>query len=106
MFISWQRKRAIIDYVALYKSLMLVGTIFLLMFIITYSPFAGEKEYKCETGIVVNKYIDSGATYRATTYNLVVDCNGTNRTHVYNCYEIHRWKNTSIGDIQKVCYKV
>lgn len=101
-----KKKEPTIDYVALYKSLMLVGTIFLLMFIVTYAPFIGEKEYKSEMGVVVNKYINSGATYRDTTYNLIVDCNGTNRTHVYNCYEIERWKQTAIGDVQKVCYEV
>lgn len=101
-----KKKEPIIDYVALYKSLMLVGTIFLLMLIVTYMPLSEEPKYECENGTIVDKYIDSGAGYRDTTYILVVDCNGTNRTHIHNCFEIEQWKQKQIGDVQRVCYEV
>lgn len=100
-----------IDYVALYKSLMLVGTILLLFFIFTYAPLHNNTQYESCEGTIVDKYkilteksiFNNRAYY---DYYIVVDCNGTNRTMHYYYTQLGTWSTKNIGDKQIVTWEV
>jgi len=105
-----KKKEPIIDYMTLSKTMIVFGTLFLLMILSIASLSMDQPEYDSYDGIVVDKYAVhdkkwlSGEMY--SYYYLIVDCNGTNRTHMYLSEDLLRWQYTEIGDTQHVCWKV
>ena len=106
-----KKKSSTIDYLALSKTLILFGTIGLLLLIATYAPSVDDTQYESCTGTIVDKYAvhknsyltnDRGSSY----YYLVVDCDGTNRTVMYYYTQLLEWEYKNIGDKQTVTWEV
>jgi hypothetical protein len=105
-----KKKEPIIDYMALSKTMVLFGFIFLLLILSFVGLPTDQPEYDSCDGIVVDKYAVhntdrlSGETF--SYYYLVVDCNGTNRTKTFLSHELLEWEYTEIGDTEHVCWQV
>lgn len=100
-----------IDYVALSKTLILFGTIGLLLLIATYAPLVDDTQYESCEGTIVDKYKvlteDSIFNNRAHyDYYIVVDCDGSNRTMRYYYTQLGEWSTKNIGDNQIVAWEV
>jgi hypothetical protein len=105
-----KQKSPTIDYMALSKTMVLYGFIFLLLIVSVVGRSGDQPEYDSCDGIVVDKFAVhdtdrlSGETF--SYYYLVVDCNGTNRTKMFISEQMLEWKYTEIGDIEHVCWQV